>query len=102
MLKVRGDSIAALTALGSLRSKGFCLPFLAREFAFDLGSALYKPDVLTHTPGIANDVPDLLSRRWETAPPTAVPGELLTVHVQPPARDKRWYVQSRRRAAHRR
>eukprot|EP00959_Pyramimonas_sp_CCMP1952_P363328 7608249-Pyramimonas_sp.AAC.1 len=36
---------------------------IARELALDFGDCAYKPRVLEHLPGIANDTADELSRR---------------------------------------
>ena len=95
-LRVRSDSVAGLTALGRLKSSGPMLQYLAREFSFDLGRALYCPTAVSHTPGHANCDADQLSRRWESCPAAPVPAHLAHCHVVPAGRSKAYFVQKRR------
>ena len=49
-----------------LRLKGSTpqLNQIAREVALDLGDAAFRPDIVSHTPGIASTIADDLSRRF--------------------------------------
>ena len=68
------------------------LAIVAREFALDLGTATFKPEVVQHLPGIANVVADSLSRKYE-------PGKEYKLHpclqsskeVKPPPRPLSWW-----------
>lgn len=91
-LHLRGDNMAALVLFSMLKTHSRSLAIIAREFALDLGSAIYQPDVVQHLPGISNILADQLSRRFE-------PGKKFTLHpslmnaraIVPPQRTKSWY-----------
>ncbi|CAK0822776.1 unnamed protein product, partial [Prorocentrum cordatum] len=64
-LAATSDSVSTLTVIMKLRSRAGAagLGQIARELALDFGDCAYKPRVLEHLPGIANDTADELSRR---------------------------------------
>ena len=92
-LEVRADNVAALTLLLRLKGSSPALNRVAREVAIDLGNAAYRPDVLTHTPGVASTTADALSRRFDPdfayKPPHALSG---ACEVQPVARNKAYWL----------
>ena len=61
-LEVRADNVTALTLVASLKASSPALTRLARELALDLGDAAFRPDVVSHTPGVASGWADRLSR----------------------------------------
>ena len=70
------------------------LNLVARELALDAVLGLYRIGLATHIPGIANTLPDDLSRMW--APDQAkhtFPAQLRGVHetVAPPRDGKFWH-----------
>ena len=65
-LRVRGDSVALLTAVMHMKAAAASSTTLvAREVALDVAEAAYSPDVGSHLPGDANATADILSRRWD-------------------------------------
>ena len=56
-IKGKSDNVAALVAIGPLKASTTSGHLIARELAMDYGRALYRPSVVTHTPGRANFVP---------------------------------------------
>ena len=65
-LRVRGDSVAMLTAVMHMKAVSNSSTMLvAREVALDVAEAAYAPDVGSHLPGDANATADVLSRRWD-------------------------------------
>ena len=65
---MRSDSLSTLRALVKLAAKSPSLNVVMRELALDLASAPLDLLVAVHTPGVANLVPDALSRRWAPEP----------------------------------
>ena len=64
-LAVRGDSKAALGAMGKLKSvRSQSLNAIARELSFDLATGTHRISVREHLPGKENDLADFLSRRF--------------------------------------
>ena len=61
-LQARSDSISALTVLLSFKAGGTAPAKIARELALDVADSLYRPDVVSHIPGIANIPADVISR----------------------------------------
>ena len=51
-LEVRADNITALTMVMSLKGSSPAINRIARELALDLGDASFRPDVISHTPGV--------------------------------------------------
>ena len=65
MLKVKGDSRAALGAIGKMRSPSPALNAVVRELALDLAQSSFQLGVWKHVAGVDNKVPDFLSKRSE-------------------------------------
>ena len=61
-LTVKSDSVAALSVLFKLQSRGEGPSLVARELALDLAQSTYTPAIVEHLPGTANTIADLLSR----------------------------------------
>jgi hypothetical protein len=86
-ITVRSDSLAALFMVIKMSSSSPGLNAVAREIALESSEMLYRVHLLEHTPGLANYLPDRLSRLW--APEAATwPAELSGVNeVRVPIRD---------------
>ena len=70
----RGDNMASLAMMLSLRAKGAGPSAIAREMALELGDGSYAPDLIEHLPGVMNPEADELSRRLDPAhQPWALP-----------------------------
>ena len=90
-LHVRSDSLGALSALSKLSSSERSLNMIARELALDWAQLLKPPTVYEHTPGIANVLPDILSR-LEAPSPHEFPDILRAVPGgRPPQRDSSFW-----------
>ena len=65
-LHLKGDSVAMLSLVLKMQppSHSKSLGILAREIALDMSEAVFEPHVLSHVPGVANCIPDSLSRRF--------------------------------------
>ena len=63
-LEVRADNMTALNLILRLKGSTPQLNQIAREVALDLGHAAFRPDIVSHTPGIASTMADDLSRRF--------------------------------------
>ena len=63
VLQVRSDNVGALNLFSVLKGSSKALTLIASEFAIDLGHAEFRPDLLTHLPGVTNQICDVLSRR---------------------------------------
>ena len=79
LLKVRGDSRAALGAIGKMRSPSPSINAVVRELALDLSNSTYQIAVLEHVAGVDNKVPDFLSRLHEPGAAKTNPPELRDV-----------------------
>ena len=94
LLRVAGDSVSMLTLVIHMRAptQSKALGVIAREIALDVAHAVYQPDVATHIPGMANKVPDILSRRHQPGTSWQVPPFLAQVAATPaPIRDESYY-----------
>ena len=92
-LMVRSDSMSALISLAALKSKGEGIQTIAMELALDIGSALYRPGLIVHTPGVSNVVPDYLSRLSAPGPPKSPPAQLAGSKLRtPPTRGPAWWL----------
>ena len=60
---VPGSSSGQLTLIMSLKGSSKPMNHIARELALDMGDAAFKPDLLSHTPGVASSIADILSRK---------------------------------------
>lgn len=91
-LQIRSDNIGALTMLTKLRGGSRPLTIIAREYALDLGQAPWKPDIVTHIPGLANTICDVLSRKWDPNKTFELPRELQRAkQAHPPTRQRTWW-----------
>ena len=70
----------ALNLLLNLKTRGFGNSLIAREIALDLALANYKPQVVSHVPGMANQAADELSRIPKPGGEYRIPEHLLHVH----------------------
>ncbi len=65
---------------------------VARELALDMAECCYRPQVCAHTPGVANVLPDLLSRLQQPGKQASLPTFLLHIpDTQLPARTGEFY-----------
>ena len=72
-LRLRSDSISALILVLKLKTSGKATGIVARELALDIASSAFAPTLAEHVPGIANDVCDILSRRFEPGKAFVIP-----------------------------
>eukprot|EP00435_Cladocopium_sp_Y103_P032334 s1069_g8.t1 len=70
-LHIRSDNVGALVMLTKLKGGSKPLALIAREYALDLGQAQWKPDVISHVPGISNTTCDALSHDEAPGAPNA-------------------------------
>ena len=92
VLTLKSDSTSSLSLLQHLRSKSAQLNIIARELALDLGDCSFKPSLITHTPGVANVVPDILSRKYQPDKNFCLPACLASVpEAVPPTREEGYY-----------
>ena len=91
-LYLRGDNISSLVLFSTLKTHSGQLAIIAREFALDLGTASFKPEVVQHLPGVANVVADSLSRKFEPGRPYLHhPCLHASKEVEPPSRPVQWW-----------
>ena len=94
-LAVKSDSKAALGAAISLSSPSEAMNAIGREMAFDAATGDYQVTLFDHVPGVANKVPDCLSRvRRPPESGTAGPRPLSLVdaeQVKVPPRNDAWW-----------
>ena len=64
LARVKSDSLSAIRSVVKLASRSPALNLIARELALDSVLGLYTVGVAEHIPGIANVLPDDLSRLW--------------------------------------
>ena len=91
---VRGDNVAALQMLLSLKAKGTGPASIARELAIDLGDGTFRPDIIAHLPGVANVLADECSRKFDPAhQPWQIPRVLRQVQEDfPVIRDANYHI----------
>ena len=95
LARVRSDSLSALRSIVKLQSASPSLNLIAREIALDATLGLYHLGVAVHIPGIANKLPDDLSRMWAPEP-HQIPMELLDVpRHQVPTLDSTFWLSAR-------
>ena len=61
-LHAAGDNVTSLEMILNGTGRGEGPSFISRELALDLGDGAFRPALVRHIPGIANDVADMLSR----------------------------------------
>ena len=88
---VVSDSLAALGVVGALSSTEFGLNRVARELALDLALSRYALNVVEHLPGVANVVPDALSRLSAPEPKPFPSACLACPRMLPPPRTPSWW-----------
>ena len=92
-IRVKGDSVVTLVLAGKLKAKGSGTNRIARDMALDTGAQLYVPRLLEHTPGVANHVPDVLSRLTEPGGPRELPAACRgAVERRVPPRTAHYYL----------
>lgn len=94
-LQMRSDSVSTLSLLAKLRTRAHShgMGIIARELALEFGDCSYKPRMLLHIPGIANDWADALSRRHQPDHPKPVPPGLRHSRAEVvPVRDEHFYL----------
>ena len=84
--------MGALTSVVKMRPANAQHALISREIALLLSRAAFPPAV-THTPGIAHKVADLLSRKFESGISKADIHPVLAdaVETEAPARHRSWY-----------
>lgn len=91
-LQIRADNVGSLVVLTALKGGSKQLALIAREYALDLGQAQWRPDVVTHIPGISNVTCDVLSRKFDPNKTFQLPSCLSSaVEVNPPDRSPDWW-----------
>jgi hypothetical protein len=91
-VRIRSDSVSALTIVMKLKTKGRGPSIVAREIALDMAESCYYPHVVEHVPGVLNTVADMLSRKYMPGSNYVVPACLQ--HVEElllPMRDRGYY-----------
>ena len=92
LIRVRSDSISALTIALKMKTKGVAPGIIAREMALDIADACYQPSVAEHVPGDHNVIPDMLSRKFQPGAKYVVPPLLLEVpETHLPLRGREFY-----------
>ena len=64
-LRLKSDSTSALILVLHMKTRGKATGIIARELALTLAKANFYPSVAEHIPGLANQVADMLSRRFQ-------------------------------------
>ena len=91
-LHVRSDSVTALSLLARMQTSSPHTAVVARELALTLCQSCIRPRILEHTPGVANKVADVLSRRYEPGVPFVLPKVLQNIpECVLPSRDTGYY-----------
>ena len=93
-LNVRSDNLGALHTYAALKGKGQGMNLISREFALDAGKCELTPDLITHLPGVANGISDVLSRKFDPryAKDLQTPTFLAnSTQVTPPRRSDEWW-----------
>ena len=76
VLEVKSDSVSALNLLLNMKTSGPGNSLIAREIALDLAQGLYRPQVVEHVAGLANQSADSLSRIFQPNESYCVPPSL--------------------------
>ena len=61
-LHAAGDNVTSLEMILNGTGRGEGPSFISRELALDLGDGAFRPALVRHIPGIANEAADFLSR----------------------------------------
>ena len=73
ILEVKSDSVAAMTMVASMHTRSPQVAVVARELALTLSESCVRPQVVKQTPGVANRLADILSRRFQPGVHFVVP-----------------------------
>ena len=91
-LSVRGDNMTMLQLVLTMRPSSWRSAIIAREIALDVASGHYVPTVAVHTPGIAHQTADALSRLSAPGYSDAIPAVLKGVtRTEVPRRHPSYY-----------
>ena len=89
-LQIKYDAVSALTLLLHMRPSTHKFAIFARELALDISEACCRPACVSHIPGVANKIADILSRPgvegW-TLPPELAQATC----CNPPVRDDTYF-----------
>ncbi len=92
VIELRNDNVGALTLFMKLKGRSSALNTIAREAALELGNGSFRPDVFSHSPGVANVWADMLSRQFDPNKVFALPPQLADVRqAHPPSRSTSWW-----------
>ena len=92
ILQVKSDSISALYMVANMTSKGIGSKIIARELALSIAKCSFRPDFVTHIPGVTNLVADELSRQHEPGHTFTLPAFVANaLSCTAPARDIAFY-----------
>ena len=65
VLHVSSDNMSALSMVCKMQPHSESLGVIARELTLDIADSVYEPQLVSHTPGVANIAADMLSRKFE-------------------------------------
>ena len=68
-----------MTMLASMHTRSRQVAVVARELALTLSESCVRPHVVKHTPGVANKLADILSRRFQPGVHFVVPEAFVDV-----------------------
>ena len=68
-----------MTMVASMHTRSPHVAVVARELALTLSGSCVRPQVVKHTPGVANRLVDILSRRFQPGVQFVVPQVLLVL-----------------------
>ena len=89
---VRSDALGAIQALAKLRSPNPGVNRVASELTLDTIQNQYAPLRLTHIDGVANVLPDFISRLTQPGAANKPPPELQSAtRIEAPVRDLNWW-----------
>ena len=83
IFEVKSDSVAALTMVSRMHTRSPQVTVGAKELALTFVESCVRPQVVKHTPGVANKLADLLSRRFQPGVDFVVPQALVGVPEVP-------------------
>ena len=79
ILEVKSGSVAAMTMVASMHTRSPQVAVVAREIVLTLSESCVRPQVVKHTPGVANKLADILSRRFQPGVHFVVPQAFVRV-----------------------
>ena len=75
--------MAAMTMVASMHTWSPQVVVVARELALTLSESCVRPQVVKHTPGVANKLADILTRRFQPGVHFVVPQAFIRVPEVP-------------------